>query len=173
MAGDQGSINPISRDYGSSRSQMMDLWQDSIDRTLEKFYAAQEVSHEGDHPDADLEQALRKKTEGCQTCRERQYQDGSSDSAVSFQGATKLGSNVEGAVRSHEREHVIRENAKAKMDGGKIVQSSVAITHAVCPECGTRYVSGGLTTTKVAHGGKEKSSGGQGFVRPGGLDVKG
>lgn len=172
MAGDQGSINPISRDSAASRSQMLDLWQDNIDRTLEKFYAASEVSPEGEHPDADLDQALRKQSEGCKTCRERKYQDGSDDSAVSFQGATKLGGNVEGAVRGHEREHELRENAKAKLDGGNVLHSSVAITHAYCPECGARYISGGLTTIKTAYGGKEKSAS-KGFVRPGGLDVKG
>jgi hypothetical protein len=176
MAGNPNAIDTNYGDYSKGRNQMMDLWQNSLDRQLEKYYAAMDASPEGDHPETDLEQALRRKSLECETCKNRKYMDGSNDSAVSFQTPTKLGeTGVEAAVRSHEREHVIRNNAKAKLEGGKVTQSSVAITHAYCPECGRRYVSGGeTTTTTVTPAEKGKAPGNYGkFVAPGRLDVKG
>ncbi|MBQ3774367.1 MAG: hypothetical protein II833_08285, partial [Pseudobutyrivibrio sp.] len=35
--------------------------------------------------------------------------------------------------------------------GGKVLQATVAIHTAVCPECGKTYVSGGTTSTKIAY----------------------
>jgi hypothetical protein len=176
MSGNPNAIDTNYGDYTKGRNQMMNLWQSSLDRQLEKYYEAMDASPEGEHPETDLEQALRRKTMECQTCKNRKYQDGSDDSAVSYQSPTKLGSgNVEAAVRSHEREHVIRNNAKAEQEGGKVTHSSVSITHAYCPECGRRYVSGGETFTRTVTPGENKKAQenyGQ-FIAPGRLDVKG
>ena len=83
----------------------------------------------------------------CQTCANRRYQDGSDDPGVSFKTASKISGNAEAAVRSHEYEHVNRNQAKAEREGREIVYQSVVIKHAICPECGTSYVAGGETTT--------------------------
>ncbi len=83
----------------------------------------------------------------CETCANRKYQDGSDDPGVSFKTASKVSGNAEAAVRSHEQEHVSRNRAKAEREGSEIVYQSVIIKHAICPECGTTYVSGGETTT--------------------------
>ena len=83
----------------------------------------------------------------CQTCENRRYQDGSDDPGVSFKNASKISGNVESAVRGHEQEHVSRNRAEADREGREIVYQSVVIKHAICPECGTTYVSGGETTT--------------------------
>lgn len=61
---------------------------------------------------------------------------------------TKLGpGEAASRVTAHEQEHVVREQAKAKTEGRKIVSQTVQIQTAVCPECGRVYVSGGVTKT--------------------------
>ena len=48
---------------------------------------------------------------------------------------------------SHEREHVVNEQARAEKEGRKVVSQTVTLTMATCPECGRMYVSGGTTRT--------------------------
>ncbi len=84
----------------------------------------------------------------CETCKNRRYQDESDDPGVSFKSASKVASGTaESAVRGHEYEHVNRNQAKADREGKEIVYQSVRIKHAICPECGDSYVSGGETVT--------------------------
>lgn len=84
----------------------------------------------------------------CQTCKNRKYQDGSDDPGVSFQTPTRVNPrSAASAVRSHEQEHVGRNQAKAKREGKEIVSQNVTIHTAICPECGKVYVSGGTTRT--------------------------
>lgn len=91
----------------------------------------------------------------CETCKERKYQDGS-DENVSFKAATHLSPTAAGgAVRAHEGEHVANAYSKAAKGGGKVLQASVAIHTAICPECGRSYVSGGTTTTRIAYKNEE------------------
>ena len=86
--------------------------------------------------------------EECQTCKNRKYQDGSEDPGVSFKSPTKVDAgSAEAAVRSHEYEHVNRNQAKASREGQEVVYQSVRIKHGICPECGDDYVVGGVTTT--------------------------
>ncbi len=90
----------------------------------------------------------------CQTCKSRKYQDGS-DENVSFKSAQHISPTAAGSrVRAHEQEHVSNAYTKAAQDGGKVLQASVAIHTAVCPECGRTYISGGTTTTKIAYKGE-------------------
>ena len=94
--------------------------------------SAQEVMEEGE----------------CQTCKERTYQDGSDDPGVSFKTPTNIApEQVASAVRGHENEHVVREQAKARQEDRKVVSQSVTYHTAICPECGKAYVSGGTTRT--------------------------
>ena len=83
----------------------------------------------------------------CETCKNRKYQDQSDDPGVSFKSASKISGNAEAAVRSHENEHVTRNQAKAEREDKEIVYQSVRIKRGICPECGTSYVSGGETIT--------------------------
>ena len=86
--------------------------------------------------------------EECQTCKERKYQDGSNDPGVSFKTATKLSpERAAVAVRGHEYEHVVREQAKAEREDRKVVSQSVTLHNEICPECGEVYVAGGVTRT--------------------------
>ena len=87
----------------------------------------------------------------CQTCAERKYQDGSNDPGVSFKTAGHISPEASAAtVRSHELEHVTRNQAKAEREGKEIVNQSVTLSTAICPECGTVYTSGGTTRTVYA-----------------------
>ncbi len=105
---------------------------DETGEAVEKAPSAQEVMEEAE----------------CQTCKERKYQDGSDDPGVSFKTATHIApENVASAVRGHEQEHVVREQAKAAREGRKVVDQSVTLHTAICPECGKVYVSGGTTRT--------------------------
>lgn len=94
----------------------------------------------------------------CQTCRQRRYQDQSSDPGVSMKAPTALSpENAESAVRAHEGEHVSRELAKAKQEG-RNAMAAVVLHTDVCPECGRVYMSGG-TTRVTSWGPSEKSEG--------------
>ncbi len=87
----------------------------------------------------------------CQTCKERKYQDGSNEN-VSFKSAQHISPEAAGArVRAHEAEHVANAYSKAQQNGGKVINASVAIHTAICPECGRTYVSGGTTTTQIKY----------------------
>lgn len=84
----------------------------------------------------------------CQTCKERKYQDGSDDPGVSFKTPTNVApEQAASAVRGHENEHVVREQAKAQRNDRRVVSQSVTYHTAICPECGKVYVSGGTTRT--------------------------
>lgn len=101
----------------------------------------------GDAKDEQKTQALKRAE--CQTCKNRKYQDGSNEN-VSFKAAAHISPEAAaGRVRAHEGEHVANAYDKAFEEGGKVVQASVTLQMAVCPECGRTYVSGGLTRTKI------------------------
>lgn len=87
----------------------------------------------------------------CQTCKNRKYVDGS-DEMVSYKAPTKISANsAAGKVAAHEQEHVANAYSKAATKGGKVLQASVCMKMAVCPECGRSYVAGGTTTTRIAY----------------------
>ena len=91
----------------------------------------------------------------CKTCKERKYQDGSAEN-VSFKSPQHVSPESAGArVRAHEGEHVANAYSKAAQRGGKVVQASVSIQTAICPECGRTYVAGGTTRTKISYPNEE------------------
>ena len=91
----------------------------------------------------------------CQTCKNRKYQDGS-DEMVSFKSAAHISPAASASVvRSHEQEHVSNAFAKAATGNAKVIQASVVLHTAVCPECGRSYVSGGTTTTQIKYYNEE------------------
>ena len=102
--------------------------------------------------DAGTDQMLKRiGIKECETCKARQYQDGSNDPGVSFKTPTHISpDNAAMAVSSHEQEHVMRERSKAQREDRQVVYQSVMIFTATCPECGRSYVSGGRTVTVTA-----------------------
>ena len=116
------------------RNRIHYLSQDELNAEVEKSKSAQEVMKEGE----------------CQTCKERKYQDGSDDPGVSFKTPTNVDPDqAASAVRGHEQEHVVREQAKAQREGREVVAQSVTYHTAICPECGKVYISGGTTRTST------------------------
>ena len=98
----------------------------------------------------------------CQTCKERKYQDGSSDPGVSFKTPTRISpESAAAAVRGHEQEHVVRERAKAARENRRVVSQSVTLRTSICPECGRPYVSGGTTQTTTAAKPEPQNNAGQ------------
>ena len=96
----------------------------------------------------------------CQTCEKRKYQDESDDMGVSFQSPTRIApEQVAAAVRGHENEHVVREQAKAQQEGRKVVSQSVTLHTDICPECGKVFISGGTTRTVTAADNKPDPAG--------------
>ena len=93
----------------------------------------------------------------CETCKNRKYQDGS-DEMVSFKTAQHISPQAAASrVRGHEAEHVSNAYKDAAMNNGKVLQASVSIRTAVCPECGRTYVAGGETCTKIAYSNEENT----------------
>ena len=91
----------------------------------------------------------------CQTCENRKYQDGSNE-MVSFKSAQHISPMASASrVRAHEQEHVSNAFSKAEQKNGKVIQASVTLKTAVCPECGRTYVAGGQTSTKIKYSNEE------------------
>lgn len=105
-----------------------------------------------EEPKSGVEGVMEAAKEGeCQTCEQRKYQDGSDDPGVSFKTASHIApEQAASAVRGHEMEHVVREQAAAEREDRKVVSQSVSIHTDICPECGKVYVSGGETRTVTA-----------------------
>lgn len=99
-----------------------------------------------------IKQAGRKSSPAeCETCKERKYQDGS-DEMVSFKSAAHISPEASAArVRAHEQEHVSNAYKKAAQNDGEVLQASVSLKTAICPECGRTYVAGGETTTQIKY----------------------
>ena len=129
---------------------------EALNSNMPDISAKYTVHTEQEAKDANLSEAEIKglKKSGiieCMTCAQRKYQDGS-DEQVSFKSAAHVSPEASAArVRAHEQEHVANAFDKAKEKGGRVLQASVAIETAVCPECGRNYVSGGLTTTRISY----------------------
>lgn len=93
--------------------------------------------------------------EECETCKKRKYQDASNEN-VSYKSAAHISPEAAGsAVRVHEGEHVSNAYAKAAEKEGKVMNASVTIKTAICPECGRTYVSGGETNTMIKYSNEE------------------
>lgn len=111
---------------------------------------------ESTNPDDIKKPGRRSAPSECQTCASRTYQDGSNESNVSFKAATRISPQAAGAaVRAHEGQHVSNAYKKAAQKNGKVLNASVTIKTAICPECGRTYVSGGVTNTRIKYSNEE------------------
>ena len=96
--------------------------------------------------------------EGCQTCKNRKYVDGSSDPSVSYQSPQHIDPRQAGTkVMAHEREHVNNEQTRAEREERRVISQFVSLSTAICPECGKLYISGGVTRTVTASDRKAAS----------------
>ncbi|MBR3833759.1 MAG: hypothetical protein IKJ73_05550 [Lachnospiraceae bacterium] len=88
----------------------------------------------------------------CTTCENRMYVDGSNESDVSFKAPGHISPEQSYAkVMSHEQEHVSNAVAKGNEPNAQLMSATVSLKMATCPECGRRYVSGGLTKSTIKY----------------------
>lgn len=86
----------------------------------------------------------------CETCANREYKDGSDEVNVSFKSAAHIDPSAAATkVMAHEQEHVSNANRKAASKDGEVLNATVTLKTAVCPECGRSYVSGGVTIQQL------------------------
>lgn len=106
----------------------------------------------GGTPKSETTEARNKRLgEGCRTCAQRTYQDGSSDPGVSFKSPTAIRPEAAGsAVMAHEQEHVSRNQARAAREDRVVLSQSVTLHTGICSECHRSYISGGTTRTTTA-----------------------
>ena len=75
---------------------------------------------------------------------------------VSFKSAAHISPEAAATrVRAHEQEHVSNAYNKAQQNNGKVINASVSIQTAICPECGRTYVAGGETNTQIKYYNEE------------------
>lgn len=128
----------------AARGRIRYLSEDEVNELLQKASGkgADEAAEGAKTPAEVMEEGE------CQTCEERKYQDGSNDPGVSFKSPTNLTpEQAATAVRGHEQEHVVREQAKAEREDRSVVRQSVTLHNEICPECGRVYIAGGVTET--------------------------
>ena len=88
----------------------------------------------------------------CTTCENRLYVDGSNESDVSFKAPGHISPEQSYyKVLSHEQEHVANAVAKGNEPGSMLISATVSLQMETCPECGRRYVAGGLTKTAIQY----------------------
>lgn len=162
MAGRHSAVNPTTNDDSTAKTNMLDMWKDSIQRTQKERTAAVQTAKNENESRADLEQRVRNGQAQCQTCAQRAYQDQSNDGGVSFQAARHISASTAGiAVTSHEHEHVAAGDAESNAEEGGVVKSStVGLEYGKCPECGRTYVKGGVTRTTSRPASYRKRNGG-------------
>ena len=143
MSQNKGVV-PVNDRSKAATNNTMDMWRASIEQNRQKQETLQ-GSETAYKPRLEQEGMYKKE---CKTCAERKYQDGSDDSGVSFQTPGHISPGMSAAtVMSHEREHVVRDKAKAEREGGEVISSTVSLNYSFCPECGRPYVAGGQTHT--------------------------
>lgn len=52
-------------------------------------------------------------------------------------------------VQHHEAQHLHQARIKAVQEGRVVVSQDIHLQHAICPECGETYVSGGQAVTRT------------------------
>lgn len=118
---------------------------------IQPMQSAQSSAVENPGEDTFVSPGRKSSPAECETCKNRKYQDGS-DEMVSFKSASHISPQASASsVRAHEQEHVSNAYSSAAKNNGKVLSANVTLKTAVCPECGTGYVSGGTTATKIKY----------------------
>ena len=139
MIGTDYGLNPIMNQVGSG----------SVSGSVKAAQESKPIVNPGES--TAVEPGKKSSPAQCETCKNRKYQDGS-DEMVSFKGATHISpATSTSKVMAHEQEHVKNAYEKAAKGNGRVLQASVQIKMAVCPECGRTYCAGGLTSTKISY----------------------
>lgn len=107
--------------------------------------------------DKEKKAGRRSTPQECETCKNRKYKDGSNEN-VSFKSPAHISAAGSAAkVMAHEQEHVQNAYTKAAQNNGKVLSAVVSLRTAVCPECGSTYVEGGTTNTRIKYYGDDNA----------------
>lgn len=102
--------------------------------------------------DNSVDSASKVKPVECETCKNREYVDGSNEMDVSFKTPGKIDASQSYAkVSAHERQHVANAIEKASKPNAQLMSANVTLKMGVCPECGRTYVAGGTTNTQIKY----------------------
>ncbi len=113
--------------------------------------SVREIGPDGQEKDPDAKVGRKSSPANCETCKNRRYVDGSDESDVSFKTPGHISPGQSASkVMAHEQQHVANAYQKEADGMHKVISANVSLKHAVCPECGTSYVAGGLTRTLVS-----------------------
>lgn len=113
-----------------------------------------------EHLNAPSELKPKKPTspEECETCKRRTYVDGSNEGNVSFKTPGHISPEASASVvKAHEYEHVSNAIKEGNKPDAELLNVSVSLRTAICPECGTVYVAGGETRTSIRHGSEQSA----------------
>lgn len=103
-------------------------------------------------PESEVRGSKKVKPSECRTCKNRKYVDGSNEGNVSFKAPGHISPGSSAAmVSAHEQEHVANARREGSRENVKLVSATVRLKLAVCPECGTSYVAGGITSTTIKY----------------------
>jgi len=124
-----------------------------IPGTEEASAAEEEFNLPGDGKPAE---GVEEDDHKCETCENRTYVDGSNENDVSFKSPGHIApESAASRVMAHEYEHVRNAYQEDKEEGKELVNVSVSLKTAICPECGKTYVAGGETRTTMRSGVEE------------------
>lgn len=144
MIGNDSYFSPYAGSYGSTSAGY-----DTGTRTSAASETGKPVQNPGES--TKVRPGRKSSPAECETCKNRKYQDGS-DEMVSFKSAAHISPEASTSrVRAHEQEHVNNAYTKAAQKGGKVLAANVTLKRAICPECGTSYVAGGTTATRIQY----------------------
>lgn len=116
-------------------------------------FNAEEINLPGDGKPAE---GVEEDDHKCETCENRTYVDGSNENDVSFKSPGHIApESAASRVMAHEYEHVRNAYQEDKEEGKELVNVSVSLKTAICPECGKTYVAGGETRTTMRNGVEE------------------
>ena len=116
-------------------------------------FNAEEINLPGDGKPAE---GVEEDDQKCETCENRTYVDGSNENDVSFKSPGHIApESAASRVMAHEYEHVRNAYQEDKEEGKELVNVSVSLKTAICPECGKTYVAGGETRTTMRNGVEE------------------
>lgn len=147
--GSAGSYQPYNLMYASPYGK-------TAKPQYENAVSSVEEGIQSANPDEVKKPGRRSSPADCETCKNRRYQDESGDNNVSFKSPSRIAPDAAASkVRAHENQHVSNAYKKAAKNDGKVVNASVSIKTAICPECGSTYVAGGLTKTQIKYNNED------------------
>lgn len=132
--------------------------QDGRNTAYERMNAQNPRSAEHLNAPSELKSEKPVSPEECETCKRRTYVDGSNEGNVSFKTPGHISPEASASVvKAHEYEHVSNAIREGNKPGAELLNVSVSLRTAICPECGTVYVAGGETRTSIRRSAEQNA----------------